>query len=209
MQERVLVFKAELLSRLGEFQGYTLDVEKYLPAILDPDNNSFAVRHEVEIDPRYKQLIPYVVLRYRDTVFSYVRGKRSGETRLVALRSIGLGGHIEPTDRHLFASNESIYLEAAEREVTEEVQLDSPHVEHIVGLINDNSNGVGRVHFGIVHVWDLLEPKVRKNEQVITKNGFSQIKRLRRTSEELETWSQITLDILENPLIPPYHEGAR
>lgn len=204
MDQEVLVFETAIIKRLGEIQGYTLEVEKYLPIILDPSNCQFMSRSVAEHDPRYKQLIPYVVLRFQDSVFSYVRGKKSGEGRLITKRSIGLGGHIEPRDNNLFSLNGTLYYEAAKREVNEEVELGSPYTEHVVALINDDSNSVGKVHFGIVHIWDLAEPKVKKRGGEITHTDFAAIGSLRAAIDDLETWSQITLAVLEDPRIPPY-----
>ncbi len=204
MAQLVLVFKAALLDRIGRFEGYNLDVERYLPVLLDPTNNQFMERDEAEQDVRYKQLIPYVVLRHGDTVFQYVRGKRSTESRLQDMRSIGVGGHIEPTDRSLFSSDHQVYREAARREVHEEVELSTSYVERIVALLNDESTEVGRVHFGIVHLWDLVEPNVKKREGLITQAGFTPIGRLRDEPGELEHWSQLVLQIFRDSRVPPY-----
>ena len=204
MSQLVLVFEAALLDTIGRFQGYTREVERYLPLLLDPANNRFMVRDHAERDPAYKQLIPYVVLRYRDAVFQYVRGKRSTESRLIAMRSIGVGGHIEPTDQTLFASDDQLYRDAARREVEEEVEVGSRYREHIVALINDDSTEVGTVHFGIVHVWDLAEPQVRKREGLITQSGFTALTELDQETEGLETWSKYALDALRDPQVPPY-----
>jgi predicted NUDIX family phosphoesterase len=209
MDQMVLVFEAAIIEHLGMFQGYTLEVERYLSVILDPGKIRFIPRSEAEQNFLYKQLIPYVVLRFRDSVFSYVRGKQSNEARLRAKRSIGLGGHIEYKDYNLFSysSPASLYYEAVKREIQEEIDLDVPYVEHVVALINDNSNEVGKVHFGVVHIWDLAEPKVRKRESQITQASFATIKDLMNVWDELETWSQITIEILRDPRIPPYTLG--
>lgn len=204
-----MVFEAALLDRLGRFQGTCWEVERYLKTLLDPANNRFMERDQAEQDPRFKQLIPYVVLRFRDSVFSYVRGKKASETRLRAMRSIGLGGHIEPADRTLFHSDEALYGEAARREVEEEVDLRSHYREHVVGLLNDDSTEVGRVHFGIVHVWDLEEAQARKREGQITQSGFVSLKELLADEDQLETWSQLTVRILEDGRIPPWEPPAR
>ncbi len=204
MAQMVLVFQADLLDRIGRFQGYRLDADRYLKTVLDPANNRFMERDKAEQDARFKQLIPYVVLRFRDSVFSYVRGKKASESRLRAMRSIGLGGHIEPDDRTLFHSDEALYGEAARREVEEEVDLRSPYREHIVGLLNDDSTEVGRVHFGIVHVWDLAEPLARKREGQITQSGFVSLSDLSADNAPLETWSRLTLRVLEDPRVPGY-----
>ncbi len=204
MTQQVLVFETAILQRLGAFQGYSLEVDAYLPTLLDPRNNCFIDRQVAEQDPRYKQLIPYVVLRFGDGVFSYVRGRHSSEGRLRQSRSIGLGGHIEPGDRSLFSSDRQLYLEAARREVHEEVALNAAYTEHLVALINDDSNDVGKVHFGIVHIWDLTDDAVSKREGLITQAGFLSIDRLKGRTHELETWSQIALHVLEDTRVPRY-----
>lgn len=209
MAQMVLVFAADLLDRIGPFQGYCLDVDHYVKTLLDPANNRFMERDLAERDPRFKQIIPYVVLRFRDSVFSYVRGKKASESRLRAMRSIGLGGHIEPADRSLFQSDEVLYGEAARREVEEEVDLRSTYRERVVGLLNDDSTEVGRVHFGIVHVWDLAEPLARKREGQITQSGFVSLSDLPADDDQLETWSQLTRRILEDPRTPRYRPPGK
>ena len=170
-------------------------------------NNLFLDRVSAETDHAYKQLIPYVVLRFRDSVFSYVRGKKSTESRLIAQRSIGVGGHIEPSDQSLFSSDRDMYLEAARREVNEEVKLDTMYHEQVVALINDDSTEVGKVHLGIMHIWDVAEPKVTKREGLITQTGFVAIEELKKYINELETWSQIALQVLEDPNVPSWDDA--
>ena len=81
--ERVLVVPAELFHRLGYFQGFSSQVDRFLPELFSTEHTSFRPRHSVEEDPRFKQLIPYVIFRHRDTaggvhVFRYTRGKGQG-----------------------------------------------------------------------------------------------------------------------------------
>jgi predicted NUDIX family phosphoesterase len=204
MDSLILVVEASKVERIKSFQGYVTNVMNYLSILLRPQNNLFLLRTQAEQDIRYKQLIPYIVLRFQDSVFSYVRGKKSSESRLVAMRSIGVGGHIEPADQSLFSSDQDMYLEAARREVSEEVQLDSPYYESIVALINDDSTDVGKVHLGIMHIWDLAEPKVTKREGLITQAGFVQMESLKANLEELETWSRIALQVLDDPSVPKW-----
>src|SRR4051794_24023633 len=59
--ERVLVVPAAELDRLGRFQGFQRDAGRYLDALLVPELASFRLRSEVEDDPGFKQIIPYVV----------------------------------------------------------------------------------------------------------------------------------------------------
>ena len=200
--EKVLVFPKALFDELGYFNGTCSDTEKYMSEILKAGNNHFHLRIDAESDPSLKQIIPYVVFKHEDEVFSYVRGKKAGETRLVGNRSIGIGGHVNPIDRQAAQGDEvsedlATYIEAVKREIDEEVVVDGDFEPKIVALLNDDSNEVGKVHFGIIHVCELTGKNVSKREQQITESGFVKIADLagpRR--EELESWSQIAIDLI-------------
>jgi predicted NUDIX family phosphoesterase len=133
-------------------------------------------------------------------VLHYVRGKKAGEQRLVAKGSIGVGGHMNETDESLFAMDEQAYRAGVEREVNEEIKIDTPFEDRIVALLNDDSTEVGRVHLGIVHILKLKEPKVQKREAMITSLTFLTKTELIARRESLESWSQICLDGLERLL---------
>src|ERR1700690_1981232 len=92
--ENVLGFPRSLFEQLGVFQGFSADVDRYLPAILENKNNSFQPRSQAETNPNFKQIIPYVVVTDGNSVLHYVRGKKAGERRLVSKGSIPIGGHI-------------------------------------------------------------------------------------------------------------------
>ena len=195
--EKVLVFPRSLFERLGVFQGFNADVDRYLPAILDKKNNSFLSRAQAEINPDFKQIIPYVVITDGKSVLHYVRGKKAGEQRLVAKGSIGIGGHINDEDHSLFADGVQAFQEAVEREVREELSVQGSFDAKPVGLINDDSTEVGRVHFGVVHLLFRTPDKVRKNEQVITQVEFVPIEELKAKRGQMESWSQFCLDNLD------------
>lgn len=192
--EQILVVERKVFENAGAFNGLALDVQKYLDKLFAPGVPRFIHRLKAEKDPSYKQLIPYVIMACDGKFLSYVRGKRAGETRLVAKRSIGIGGHINPVDRTLFSADPyKTYLEAVQREVAEEVSVEANHTDKIIALLNDDSNEVGQVHLGIVHLWTLDEPKVTKGEKMITQMGFMTIPELQRVRNTMETWSQICL----------------
>jgi predicted NUDIX family phosphoesterase len=198
--ENVLVVRRSLFDQLGSFQGLNFEVQKYLDAFLSRGNNFFLPRSEAEINPAYKQIIPYAVIAFEDSVAYYVRGKKAGEQRLVAKGSIGIGGHMNETDESLFALDEEAYRAGVEREVNEEIKIDSPFENRIVALLNDDTTEVGRVHLGIVHVFKLTEPKVQKREAMITGLTFLPKEELLARREAMESWSQICLDSLERLL---------
>jgi len=174
------------------------DVERYLREIFVQGTPRFIPRSQAEVDPAYKQLIPYVIMSNDGKYLSYVRGKRAGETRLLNLRSIGIGGHINPgDDMPLFNDNfYEAYLTAVEREVAEEVSVETTHTDSVIALLNDDSNEVGSVHLGVVHHWILDAPKVSKKEQMITQMVFMSLAELQEVRHTMETWSQLCLDNL-------------
>jgi len=198
--ENVLVIRRSLFDELGSFQGLNFGPEKYLKAILSRGSNFFIPRPEAETNPAYKQIIPYALIAFEKTVLHYVRGKKAGEQRLVAKGSIGIGGHMNETDESLFAMDEEAYRAGVEREVNEEINIDTSFEDRIVALLNDDSTEVGLVHLGIVHIFKLKEPKVQKREAMITSLGFLTREELMARRGSLETWSQICLDSLERLL---------
>ena len=195
--EQVLVVPAELLSRLGYFQGFSGDVDRYVGTLLDSRHASYRPRHEVETDPSYKQLIPYVLFCHEDgsgckTLFQYTRGLKQDESRLRGRRSIGIGGHIATRDT-IAGGLANGFLEGMQRELEEEVSIETPYRQQCVGLINDDVTGVGRVHLGIVYVFDVERPAVSARESEIVGGCFLPLPKILRDIGEFEMWSQICL----------------
>jgi len=196
-EEQVLVIKRELFDELGSFQGLCPEVGRYLQVFLLRENNFFAPRSAAEQDPSLKQLIPYAIFRHAGKILHYTRGAKSGEKRLVAKGSVGIGGHINDTDESLFSFDQSAYHNAVRREIGEELRLGGGFTESAVALINDDSTEVGRVHLGVVHLVDLENADVRAGEKAIAELGFSTRAELLARRDSLETWSQIALEGLE------------
>jgi predicted NUDIX family phosphoesterase len=194
--ENVLVVRRSLFDELGTFHGLNFEPEKYLGALLSRGNNFFLPRAQAENDPTHKQIIPYAIIAHGDTVLHYVRGKKAGEQRLVAKGSIGIGGHMNQEDESLFnfAIDEAAYRAGVEREVNEEIKIETTFEDRIVALLNDDTTEVGRVHLGIVHVFRLAEQKVQKREAMITNMAFLSKDELLARRDSLETWSQLCVD---------------
>jgi predicted NUDIX family phosphoesterase len=198
--ENVLVIRRSLFDQLGSFQGLNFEPAKYLNMLLSRGNNFFFPRAQAENDPTYKQIIPYALLAFKNKVLYYVRGKKAGEQRLVAKGSVGIGGHMNETDESLFALDEQAYRVGVEREVNEEIKINTPFQDRIVALLNDDATEVGRVHLGVVHVFKLAEPEVEKHEAMITNLSFLTRAELMARRESLESWSQICVDSLDRLL---------
>lgn len=197
MTEQVLVVPTKLFHRLGYFQGFSAEVDRYLEELLSPEHTTYRPRSEMEQDPSFKQLIPYVIFRHTEadgqvSLFQYTRGQGQGEQRLHRKRSIGIGGHISSDD----AGEINPYDEGMRRELAEEVIIETDYRERCVGLINDDQTEVGRVHLGVVHVFDVSRPRVRPREADIVAAGFELVERLRQDLSGFESWSQICLSAL-------------
>ncbi len=195
-------FPAHFLSGLEFFKVSTLMLIAICQQFLIAKNNSFLPRAKAETDPNFKQIIPYVIVTDGENILHYVRGKKAGEQRLVAKGSIGIGGHINLEEDHdlsllAFTFNVKTFQDAVEREVREELSIQGSFDAKPVGLINDDSTEVGRVHFGIVHLLFRTPDKVKKNEQVITQVEFLPIEELKSKREQMETWSQLCLDNID------------
>jgi predicted NUDIX family phosphoesterase len=200
-EERVLVVPTSRFHALGHFQGFSAEMDRYLPALLEGDDLSYRSRGEMEQDPSFKQLIPYVLFRYVDSdgvehLFQYTRGGGQGEKRLHAKRSVGVGGHISAEDAGERTNHHDIYRDGMLRELAEEVAIDSPYKERCVGLINDDETPVGQVHLGVVHIYDVAKPAVRPREEDILEAGFRPVAEILAALEHFETWSQIVVKAL-------------
>jgi predicted NUDIX family phosphoesterase len=196
--EQVLVVRRSLLEEVGMFEGIrTHEMDSAVGRLLDPVNHFFMDRATAEEDPSHKQLIPYCIFRCGDRILHYTRGKSGGESRLHAKISVGVGGHINPIDTGEGRTGPDAYHAAVTREIEEELDLPEKHEHRIVAMINDESNPVGQVHLGIVHVVDLESDAVTSREDALSHLGFSELSELNGPLyERLETWSQFCIRYL-------------
>ena len=195
--ESVLVIKRELFDEIGTFQGISTEIDKYLPVFLNPVNNFFIHRELAEDDPTHKQIIPYAIFKHGDKFLKYLRGKKSGEQRLASKSSIGIGGHINQDDFNSSSLEKDTYLTGIEREINEELIINCDYNNLPIALINDDSNDVGQVHLGVVHLFDLESDQVEAGEANIENLEFLSSDDLLKEKDNLESWSQICVDHLD------------
>jgi predicted NUDIX family phosphoesterase len=199
-EERVLVVPTELFHQLGYFQGFTAEMDRYLGELFRPESVSYRPRREVEQDPSFKQLIPYMIFRHVDEagtvhVLQYTRGTGQGEGRLHRKRSVGIGGHISAEDAGTGLSGDP-YQDGMRRELEEEVSVNSAFRSRCVGLINDDQTDVGRVHLGVVHLIDVERPDVCPRESEIVECAFRPVDEILADLSGFESWSEICLKAL-------------
>jgi predicted NUDIX family phosphoesterase len=151
----------------------------------------FAPRAAMELDPAFKQIIPYLVLRDGERYFLMHRSRAGGDARLYEKASIGVGGHLEPGDRDLAGG--------LAREWREELVADFDPEPRFIGLLNDDRTGVGRVHLGVVFVADARGRPVAVRETDKLSGAFAAPAEVRAVGDRLETWSQLVFEWVERP----------
>ncbi len=192
MNEYVLVFKRNRVSFPAS--GPFITSKGVLDEVLNAAE--FAKRVEVERDPSILQVIPYTLMRFEDRVLSYRRTGAGDEERLHYCRSLGVGGHVSRDD---FKSDDNSALAAIEsardREIREEFSVSLGPSPRFVGMILDDSDDVGSVHFGIVFECWLEEPVVSAKENALHIDSTLITKaEIQDHIEEYENWSKILID---------------
>ena len=152
----------------------------------------FMPRAEVEEDPRYQQIIPYVVFRHGERYLLTSRLKASGEKRLHQQYSLGVGGHINPGD----LEHGDPIDDGMRREWEEEVQYEGRFQARLLGLINDDSAPVSKVHLGLVFLVDGDRPEIAIRETDKLAGELLSLPEMRIFYLAMESWSQIVYDHL-------------
>jgi predicted NUDIX family phosphoesterase len=187
MNEEILVVPTCRLSFLGK-EIFIRD-GKFMSEILK--YAEFKDRGIVEHNNEYKQLIPYALLKFNNKFFKYQRSFSTEEDRLRKQYSIGVGGHINKSDGLLLIEN---FDWAIERELSEEIDISIPKERNIIGYINDNSDSVGKVHFGIIYEFILDNEIIRiKEKSKLINFGFVSISELLINYNYYENWSRIII----------------
>lgn len=163
----------------------------------------FGPRRILEELDEYRQIIPYIVLCVGDRVVRYKRTPAGGETRLHGRTSIGLGGHVDLVDARSAGERFDLLStveRAAERELDEELGNFDCLRRRWVGLLVDNETPVGKVHIGLIGVWDIADLPQRKAEDAVGEVAAVALAQLDEESASLETWSSLLLPWLKNEL---------
>jgi predicted NUDIX family phosphoesterase len=203
VEEQILCFKREILRAHPNPEKTFYDASLWHQILAHLESRPRSV---VEHDYNYKQLVVYVLLNHDQVFLSYQRTPKTDEARLKAKYSIGIGGHVNIQDTgqlSLFGADDTKWndfvLEAVWREVNEEVQIQGTILQapRLICFINDDSNDVGQVHFGVVWLVKLAEPNVTtRGERGIGKLSLRDLASLSSMRDRLESWSQLLVDYL-------------
>ena len=185
--ERVFVVPRAAVVDGAAWYGVRTDGLDAFVAALERDGR-YEPRDAMEVDPTYKQVIPYLVLLDGEHYFLMQRTTGGGDARLHGRFSIGVGGHLNPGDGGL--------LGGLRREWEEELIADFVPEFRLVGLLNDDTTEVGAVHLGAVYVADAAGRPVSVRETDKLAGSFVQPAGVAAVVERLETWSRLVYDLL-------------
>ena len=187
--EEILVVKRNLLFANGAWNGIRpVDFTTWLPRITQ--HQEFHPRFLMETDPTYKQIIPYLIFTHNGRYFLMQRHKKASETRLQSKLSLGIGGHIRKEDMQ----SDNIFDWAA-REFHEEVNYNGDLAIESLGVLNDDSNDVGKVHVGFVFLLHGDSDQISVKSE-LQSGAMASIEQCIEQKPQMEIWSQMVVDAL-------------
>lgn len=182
------------------FQGFTshnkLNFEARILA-----NYQWMKRGNIEDDSKYKHPIRYAIVVNPTTskVFVYQRAGGHDENRLAGNWSLGVGGHVEKKD----PIGENPIAESMSRETSEEIEFVDGYITgyKTLGYINDDSNSVGKVHFGVLGILETNAKIIKPKDKEIARGEFISFSELEKMCDpesdiNFENWSKIALSPL-------------
>ncbi len=194
--EKVMVIRRNLIDSIGQSESELFSLPENFSDTVS-GNLFFVPRNEAENDFTLKQIIPYMAVVRGDSVFVMKRTKKQTETRLHDKYSVGVGGHINPSDS--FGENDKgdeLIKHGMLRELHEEVFINGDYEILPFGCINDNSTQVGEVHFGICYLIKLRDGDVKVRETEKMTGEWMPLKEAKKLSDKMESWSAIMLKML-------------
>lgn len=167
----------------------------------------------VEEKPEWQQIISYALIVQRDKFFLYQRGKTKTaykEERLWANVSVGVGGHMDPSE----AGN---FINSMRKELREELSFSKNKMEfpvsdsfpkiQIIGVVKDNRDEVGKFHLGVVCLIELSDREIEvvtkscENEwgKMVTLDEYRQI--ISSPEYVPEGWTELVVEHIVVPLL--------
>ncbi|MFH1802731.1 MAG: NUDIX domain-containing protein [archaeon] len=199
MSRDILCVKREELFKDKTFQGFCpIKENDFIPTILEKLEYQDRT-DELENNKEFQQIIPYVWIINPKTkkVFIYKRAKTGNEGRLYNKFSGGVGGHI---DRDTEEHTKDPIAAAMMREMKEEVIMENYPSPKFIGFINDDSEEVGKVHFGVVALAETTEDI--KPAEDMAHGEFLLVDEIEKTfsnpENTIESWTQISWPFIKD-----------
>jgi predicted NUDIX family phosphoesterase len=189
--EQVLVVRREDIFPDGAWHGFVSEnLDRHQQVIRD--RHFFKPRSEVEEDPNFQQIIPYVVFKHGNRYLLTHRLRASSEKRLRKQYSLGVGGHINPRD---LSAGDPI-LDGLKREWAEEVIYHGRFDARLLGLLNEESSPVSKVHLGVVFLVEGDSPDIEIRETKKLAGDLLTLDEMRIYFLDMESWSQLVYERL-------------
>jgi predicted NUDIX family phosphoesterase len=186
-KEGVMVLPRTVIDPLCQTR-FMREAEPVRAAILS--RAEFIERSKAEQDFRYKQIIPYIVLQYRDKFLLIRRTPKQGEKRLHDKYSLGIGGHINTIDK----AEGDILETGMRRELNEEIQVHREGECRLVGVINDDTTEVDRVHLGLVYLLTCKTPGFTNLEPEAYTALWQTPDEIAAVYANMESWAKIVYE---------------
>lgn len=207
--DTVLAFPSTILDELGHFHGIRKDYQIYENALIKAEVSSFMPRLEVEMNPTYKQIVSYVIVRYQNLLLRYTRGVVTNIGQFLhGEYSLGFGGHVESNDWDLFSLSDVGYRNSILREMKQEIEINPEKIRtdnfSTLGVLNDDSSPLGRCHIAFIHLLTVDSPEYKKGEKSINDIKWVPIESLGDEFSGYEYWSKLCIQTFfsENLSIP-------
>ena len=186
--EKVLVVARKIIFKDGHWQGIkTENLNYYLNLI--KNNFQFKLRTEIEDDPSWQQIIPYIVFNFQDKYFLYHYLEGASEERLKNDYLLGIGGHINPID---LKPGEDILEVGANREWNEEIIYKGNLLKKkIIGILNDEKRPVEAVHLGLIYLFVGDSPDIFVREKSVLEGKLVALKDLGNYLAKTGGWAPI------------------
>lgn len=189
--ENILVVPTSKLFFEGSWQGLKsvdeLNLDSYMHII--QTECDFLPRPEMEENLNYKQIIPYLIFKNEDKYFLMQRASGASESRLRSKFSLGIGGHIRQEDM------QGSIFDWARREFCEEVNYDGNLEVQMLGILNDDSNEVGKVHVGLVMLLIGDSDKITVSSELKSGELLS-VAQCLEFEDSMENWSKLVFAYL-------------
>lgn len=189
--EQVLVVRREDVFPDGVWHGFVTENLDRIQNVIR-ERHFFKPRAEVEEDPSFQQIIPYVVFKHGDRYLLTHRLRASSEKRLRKQYSLGVGGHINPGD----LSGGDPILDGLKREWAEEVIYQGRFEAKLLGMLNEESSPVSKVHLGVVFLVEGDSPDIAIRETKKLAGDLLTLDEMRIYFLDMESWSQLVYERL-------------
>lgn len=189
--ESILVVERSILFEHDSWHGIRTDsFETYLARI--QQHKQFMPRSAMELDPRYKQIIPYLIFQHENQFFIMQRHKKASEQRLQSKFSLGIGGHVRQEDMQ-----GTTLFDWAQREFHEEVAYAGTLTIKPLGILNDDTNEVGQVHLGLVLLLMGNSSSIAIKSELA--NGWlASYEECLTYADRMENWSQLLMPLIKS-----------